>query len=273
MGEQELQVEKLRGEVEKLKLELKNLQQPLRAYLLNPASYLTALTALIGVLAFVGQSYVKDAQAEYAKAQLERSELRKEKLQQEQGSLQQGKEKLQQEQASLKEDKARLEADYSQLGTAYQEMQGKRDVLKAEIDSLSAKLTQLQAQAGARPSAAVEAAVAQAQKLQVSSKATLLDARIYIQVPKDSDQPDATRLAALLKAPGTAVPPIEVVGAKAANLAQSELRYFWKFDAEEAAAIARKVEAAGGYGKVALRLPSSLEGKTRPRHFELWLKP
>lgn len=67
MSAEELQLQKLTREIEKLQLDIDNLRRPVLAYWRNPASYLTALTVIIGVAAYAGQSYVSEAKSERAK--------------------------------------------------------------------------------------------------------------------------------------------------------------------------------------------------------------
>ena len=77
---EELQLRKLEHEVEKLTIEVHNMSRPMRAFLNNPVSYFTLVAVLVGVAAYLGQSYVNDAKAEKSKTELLLTELRKKEL-------------------------------------------------------------------------------------------------------------------------------------------------------------------------------------------------
>lgn len=84
---------------------------------------------------------------------------------------------------------------------------------------------------------------------------------------------EAQQLREQLRSGDLAVPDVEVVGDKVRGLKATELRYLWDADSIEAEALAKEIQATGNYGVVALTSPMHLKGKTRPRHFELWVKP
>lgn len=260
---EELQLRKLEHEVEKLTIEVHNMSRPVRAFLNNPASYFTLLSVLVGLAAYLGQSYVNDARSERSKTELLLTELRKKELDQENDVL--------------AKKKADLELDSQRIWTEYSNMLAQRDKTRDELASLTVQINsaQLELQAKGQSSATLNAVASQARELgaAVSPKPTGLDARIYIQVASTEDRLAAQDIASLLRDKGRVVPEIEVVGSKAASLKQTELRYFWDFDEAEAREILRKVQDTGRYGIVDLRLPAGLKGKTRPRQFELWIKP
>lgn len=258
---EELQLEKLRHEVEKLKIEVGNMGRPMRAFWNNPASYFTALSLMIGFAAYMGQSYVNDAKAEKSKTELLLTELRKKELDQDNESL------------AKKRDA--LNSDTQRVWSEYADTVAQRDKLREEVTALRAQISGAQEELKSKgvSSAKLNAAADQAKGIDVSRVPTILEARIYIQVASREDKVAAQQLAAALRDKGRTVPDIEIVGASAANLKQTELRYFWPFDEAEAREILTKVEESGKYGKVELKFPAALKGKSRPRHFELWIKP
>lgn len=252
---EQLQIEKLTHEVDKLRIEVGNMRRPVRAYLNNPGSYLTLLTAAIGVAAFTGQSYVNEEKSERSKKELAVAELKTKALELDQKDLTRRKHELQQEHAGLSEQKKQLERDRDALSQDYAALVAKRDQTQAEFQQLTARLQQAQQQlaSSGRASTSLDAAVAQAQKLEDRSKAAPLKARLYIQIGRGEDKPEAMKVAAVLKEEGILVPEIESVGSKADRLTQTELRYFWEEDAAEATALARQVEGASSYGRLAVK--------------------
>lgn len=259
---EELQLRKLEHEVEKLTIEVHNMSRPVRAFLNNPASYFTLLSVLVGVAAFLGQSYVNDARAERSKTELLLTELTKKELDQENDVL--------------AKKKADLELDSQRVWSEYSSILAQRDKTREELAALTAQISsaQLELQAKGQSNATLNAAVTQARELGAAvARPAQLDARIYIQVAATEDRLAAQELAASLREKGRVVPDVEVVGSKAASLRQTELRYFWDADEAEARDILKKVQDSGKYGTVELKLPASLKGKARPRHFELWIKP
>jgi hypothetical protein len=262
---EQLQLDKLQHEVAKLQIELANLRSPLRTFWRTPASYFTLVTALVGVAAYMGQSYATEAKLQKSQAELVLGEIRKKEQAQEE-------EKLQAKRVLLAEDNRRLGAEYAELVQ-------KRVAVRTEIEALQSELQAAQnelrsrGQASARLDGAVKKADELAKVAAVSPTKGLV-ARIYIQVATAQDKQEAAGPAAQLRADGRAVPDIEVVGDRARGLGQSELRYFWPEDEDEARAIAAKAREAGLVpGALAVKFPAHLRGKTRPRHFEIWLKP
>ena len=260
---EELQIRKLEHEVEKLTIEVHNMSRPVRAFLNNPASYFTLLSVLVGLAAYLGQSYVNDAKAEKSKTELLLTELRQKELDHENDLL--------------VKKKADLELDSQRVWSEYSSILAQRDKTREELAALTVQINsaQVELQSRGQSSATLNAVANQARELglAVSPKPAVLDARIYIQVASTEDRLAAQELAVSLRDKGRVVPEIEVVGSKAAGLRQTELRYFWDIDEAEAREILKKVQDTGKYGSVELKLPAGLKGKTRPRHFELWIKP
>jgi hypothetical protein len=269
MSAEELQLQKLTREVEKLQLDIDNLKRPVLAYWRNPASYLTALTVVVGVAAYAGQTYVSDAKAERAKAELTLAELKTKQF--EAGIVQ-----LEEQQKKLAVDTARLKQDAELQWTEYGKAVAALSTKQAELDAITRQLESAQKQLATQghQNQTLTTAISDVKKLdlQVAKSAPVLGARIYIQVGTAQDAKEARLLGAQLKSSDVAVPDVEIVGDKVNGLKGTELRYFWDADRAEAEGFAKKIEAIGKYGPVALVLPPHLKGKTRPRHFELWVK-
>ena len=70
--------------------------------------------------------------------------------------------------------------------------------------------------------------------------------------------------------PDIVIPGIERVPS-AANLKQSDLRYFWPDDKPEVEDLAKRLGALGT--PVQVVYPEKLARSGRPRHYELWLAP
>lgn len=262
---EQLQLDKLQHEVAKLQIELGNLRSPLRAFWRTPASYFTLVTALVGVAAYLGQSYATEAKLQKSQAELVLGEIRKKEQAQEE-------ERLQAKRRQLEEDNRRLGAEYAQLLDKRTETRKEVEALQRELQAAQTDL-RARGQASQRLDDAVKKADELA-KVAATNPVKGLPARIYIQVASAEERQEAQSAAATLRIDGRSVPDIEVVGDKARGLGQSELRYFWPEDEEEARSIALKAREAGLVASaLAVKLPAGLRGKTRPRHFEIWLKP
>ena len=269
MSSDELQLQKLKREVEKLQLDIDNLKRPVLAYWRNPASYLTALTVVIGVAAYAGQSYVSDARAERARAELTLAELKTRQF--EAGNV-----LLEERQKKLEADKAQLEQDTELQWTEYGKAVAELTTKRAELGDITRQLEAAQTQLASKgqQNQTLTTAISDVKKLglDVARSVPVLNARIYIQVGTAQDAKEARLLGAQLKSSDVAVPDVEIVGDKVNGLKQTELRYFWDADRAEAESFAKTIEATGKVGPVALVLPLRLKGKSRPRHFELWVK-
>lgn len=267
---EELAIEKLKREVEKLQIEIDNLKSPVWAYWRNPSSYLTALTVVVGVAAYIGQSYVSDAKAEHSKAELALVELKKKEFETENASLETRRKELMVEADRLKQETALQWSEYSKVVNASAAQQ-------SELNEISKRLEVAQKELAnkGQHNQTLTTAIGEVKKLDlnISKALPVLNARVYIQVASSEEAKDVTSLVSLLKTDDVVVPPIEVVGDKASHLQQTEVRYFWDTDKAEAESIATKLQANSKYGPVKVFLPAYLKGKTRPRHFEIWIKP
>lgn len=269
MSETDLQVQKLAREVEKLGLDIDSMKRPMLHYWRNPASYLTALSVVVGVAAYVGQSYVSDAKGERAKADLALAELKTQKIQGDIALLEEKQKKLEATAAQLEQDTQREWADYGRAEAAQRAKQAELDAITRQLESAQQQLA-TRGQQNQTLATAIDAV--KKLDLQAGKSAQVLNARIYIQVGTADEVKAAKEVGAQLKSADVAVPEVEVVGDKVKGLARTELRYFWDADQAEAEVFAKKIEATGKYGPVAVALPAHLKGKTRPRHFELWVK-
>lgn len=269
MSAEELQLQKLTREVEKLQLDIDNLKRPVLAYWRNPASYLTALTVVIGVAAYAGQSYVSDAKAERAKAELTLAEVKTKQFEAGIVLLEERQKKLTADTAQLRQDAELQWSEYGKAVAALGTKQGELDAITRQLEAAQKQLA-LQGQ----QNQTLTTAISDVKKLdlQVAKAAPVLNARIYIQVGTAQEAREARLLGAQLKSTDVAVPDVEIVGDKVNRLKETELRYFWDTDRAEADSLAKKIEASGKVGRVALVLPSHLKSRTRPRHFELWVK-